>query len=123
MSRWASLAKMIDEIDKPESRVKPRFIARQLVCDCSGTVLDFSASGLRVVYKKKPEWNVGDHVELTLESTKATHRGLAIVRRITKMGFRNYEVGFEFSDPEAAKKMQLFKSGYDALDDDMWSAA
>ena len=123
MSRWASIAKMIDDIDKPESRVKPRFIARKMQCDCAGTVLDFSASGLRVAYKRLPEWKVGDHVELTIESERGHHRGLATVRRITKIGFRKIEVGFEFADPEAAKKMQLFQCGYDALGDDAWSAA
>jgi len=123
MSRWTAIAKMIDGNENPEARQKPRFVARNMRCDGTGEIQDFSASGLRVQYKKKPCWEVGGHVELTIESEKGFHRGLATVRRITKVGFRKYEVGFEFSDPEAAKKMQLFKCGYDALDDGAWSAA
>ena len=123
MSRWVSMAKMIDEIDKPESRLKPRFLARQLRCNGVGEVIDFSATGLRVQYKKLPRWKVGDEVELTLESAKESHCGSAIARRIVKIGFRRFEVGFEFIDPDAVKKMQLFRCGYDPLEDGSWSAA
>ncbi len=123
MSRWTAIAKMIDESGKPEARQKPRFIARQMKCNGCGTVKDFSASGLRVQYSKRPAWELGAHVELTLESEAGVHRALASVKRLQKIGFRKYEVGFAFSDPEAAKKMQLFKCGYDALDDGHWSAA
>lgn len=123
MSRWTALAKMIDESGKPEARVKPRFIARQMRCNGCGLVMDFSASGIRVQYTKRPSWEIGSHVELTLESEAGVHRALASVKRLQKLGFRKYEVGFEFADPEAAKKMQLFKCGYSALDDGAWSAA
>ena len=114
---------MIDENGKPEAREKPRFIARHMRCNGCGEVLDFSASGLRVLYKSKPAWKEGNQVELSLESEAGTHRGLARVMRVQKKGFRKWEVGFAFADPEAAKKMQLFKCGYSALDDGAWSAA
>lgn len=123
MSRWTAIAKMIETSDQPEARTKPRFIARHMRCNGTGTVMDFSASGLRVWYTSKTGLKIGDQVEITLESDAGVHRGLAYVKRVTKKGFRKHEVGFEFADPEAAKKMQLFKCGYSALDDGAWSAA
>ncbi|MFK7760494.1 MAG: PilZ domain-containing protein [Phycisphaerales bacterium] len=123
MSRWTAIAKMIDDQGKPESRVKPRFVARHMKCNDTSEVLDFSASGIRVLYIGKPAIKVGDQLELSLKSDVGVHRGLAIVKRVSKVGFRKWEVGFMFADPEAAKQMQLFKCGYSALDDGQWSAA
>tara|TARA_R110002096_G_scaffold173781_5_gene348577 strand:- start:230967 stop:231404 length:438 start_codon:yes stop_codon:yes gene_type:complete len=122
MSRWTAIAKMIEEIDKPEARRNPRFLARRMSCD-GGLVMDFSATGVRVHYTKRPKFEIGNLVNLSLESEAGTHAGEAEVVRLEKMAFRKYEVGYRFTDPEAAKKMQLFKCGYDALDDGCWSAA
>jgi len=123
MSRWTAIAKIIEESDKHEARAFPRFIARHMTCDGAGAVQDFSASGVRVQYTKRPKYEIGDTIELSISSHVGVHQGDAEVMRIQKLGFRNYEVGFRFTDPEAAKKMQLFKCGYDALDDGYWSAA
>lgn len=123
MSRWTAIAKIIEEGDKPEARALPRFVARHMTCDGTGTVQDFSASGVRVRYCKRPKYKIGDTIELSLTSQVGVHQGEAEVMRIQKLGFRKFDVGFRFTDPEAAKKMQLFKCGYDALDDGFWSAA
>jgi len=123
MSRWAAIAKMIDDREKPEARKCPRFVARQMSCKGNGVVQDFSATGVRVVFCKRPKYEVGDVIDLSLDTTMGTHRGVVEVMRVTHLGFRKFEVGFRFTDPEAAKKMQLFKCGYDALDDGYWSAA
>jgi PilZ domain-containing protein len=123
MSRWTAIAKMIDEIDKPESRMNPRFLARRMSCNGCGLVMDFSATGVRVQYTKRPKFAIGDKVDLSLDSDVGTHAGEAEVVRLEKLGFRKYEVGYRFTDPDAAKKMQLFKCGYDALEDGCWSAA
>ena len=123
MSRWTAIAKMIEEIDKPEARRNPRFLARRMSCDGCGLVLDFSATGVRVQYTKRPKFTIGDRVNLSLDTDAGTHAGEAEVVRLVKRGFRKFEVGYRFTDPEAAKKMQLFKCGYDALEDGGWSAA
>ncbi len=123
MSRWAAIAKMIDERDKPEARKNPRFVARQMSCKGNGVVQDFSATGVRVLFCKRPKFEIGDVIDLSLDTNMGTHRGVVEVIRLEKKGFRKFEVGFRFTDPEAAKKMQLFKCGYDALDDGHWSAA
>lgn len=123
MSRWTAIAKLIEEQDQPDGRRCPRFVARKMTCPGTGVVQDFSASGVRVLYKKRPEFEPTDVMELSLESEVGVHTGEVEVMWVRKEGFRKFQVGFRFTDPEAAKKMQLFKCGYDALDDGYWSAA
>lgn len=123
MSRWTAIAKMIDEQEKPEGRRSPRFVARRMQCEGSGMVQDFSATGIRVIYTKRPKFGINDVIDLRIESERGTHCGEAEVVWFRKLGFRKYEVGFRFTDPEAVKKMRLFQSGFDTLEDGRWSAA
>ncbi len=123
MSRWTAIAKMIDEQDKHEGRKSPRFVARNMCCEGSGKVQDFSATGVRVIYSKRPKFVGGDVIDLRIESERGTHCGEAEVVWSKKIGFRKFEVGFRFTDPEAVKKMRLFQSGFDVLEDNHWSAA
>ena len=123
MSRWTAIAKMIDEQDKPEGRRSPRFVARNMCCEGAGQVQDFSATGVRVIYSKKPKFEVDDVIDLRIESERGTHCGEAEVVWSKKIGFRKFEVGFRFTDPEAVKKMRLFQRGFDTLEDGHWSAA
>lgn len=120
-NKWTALANLQEDLKKDEHRTKPRFKAREVTCE-RGRVSDMSASGLRIVYSRCPKFLVGDLIDLELFSNLGQHNCLVEVVRVTKLGFRKYEVGLRFTDPAAAKEMQIFRLGYDPMNDDgKWS--
>lgn len=119
-NKWTALAHLLQEQNKNEHRQKPRFVAWEVACE-RGRVVDFSATGLRIRYSRCPKLKVGELMDLDLFSNLGQHNCTAEVMWTEKKGFRNYEVGYRFIDPEAAKQMQLFRLGYDPLNDGQWS--
>ena len=119
-NKWTALAHLLQEQNKCDHRGKPRFIAREVACE-RGRLVDFSASGLRIRYSRCPKLKVGDQMDLELFSNLGQHQCTAEVMWTEKKGFRNYEVGYRFTDLEAAKQMQLFRLGYDPMSDGQWS--
>lgn len=86
-----------------------------------GEVLDFSATGLRIRFKKAPRYEVGVTTELCLQCPHGVQHCQAIVVRIKKLGWRGAEVGFRFATDESATKMNLFRAAWDPLSDGQWS--
>jgi hypothetical protein len=122
MSRWTAIAKLVQEQGKKEDRGSPRFVARRLLCDPAGQVLDFSATGVRVIFVKNPKVEEGAEFKLTILSEDAERFADVRVAWMKKVGFRKWEAGLTFTDPEAAKKMALFRCGFDVLEDENWAA-
>ncbi len=114
--QWAALARLQESCDKSEARTHPRFVAHCMNCE-KGIVSDFSATGLRITYKKCMKFVVGDHMDLELYSPKGMHTCTAEVMWVDKKSRKCFEVGFRFLDPDSVKKMQLFNVGFDSLHD------
>ncbi len=119
-NKWIALKHLQDGAKQDEHRVKPRFVAQDVNCE-RGRLVDFSASGVRVRYSKCPRLSQGDVIDLELFSNLGQHNCKVRAVRITKKGFRNFEVGFAFVDAEAAKEMQLFRLGFDPLCGSQWN--
>ncbi len=122
MSRWNAIQRLVESQGKKEDRQSPRFVARCLLCDPPGQVVDFSATGVRVLFVKNPRVEAGDSFKLTIRSGMAEHFADVEVKWINKIGFRKWEAGLTFTDPEAAKKMGLFRCGFEVLEDENWAA-
>ncbi len=118
MSQWNAFARLHQESDKAEGRDHPRFVASSLNCE-KGVVSDFSATGLRIVYRKCPKFGKGDTVQLDLYSMKGMHQCSATVMWIDRKSRKQTQVGFRFTDPEMAKKMRIFEFGFDSLSEGM----
>lgn len=114
MSQWNAFARLHKEADTAEGRVHPRFVASSLNCE-KGIVSDFSATGLRIVYRKCPKFEKGETVRLDLYSMKGKHQCSATVMWIDRKSRKQTQVGFRFTDPEMAKKMRIFEFGFDSL--------
>tara|TARA_R110002073_G_scaffold275332_1_gene438888 strand:- start:58177 stop:58653 length:477 start_codon:yes stop_codon:yes gene_type:complete len=115
--QWAALARLQHEDKKSDLRTHPRFVAHSMNC-MKGAVSDFSATGLRITYKKCQKFEAGDQVELELYSPKGMHSCEAVVMWIDKKSRKCIEVGFKFVDPDAVKQMHLFNVGFDSLSSD-----
>jgi c-di-GMP-binding flagellar brake protein YcgR len=118
--KWTALKHLQEGEQQTDNRCKPRFLANNVNCE-RGKLLDFSASGVRVRYTRCPKFSEGDVIDLELFSNLGQHNCSVKAIRITKMSFRNYEVGFEFTDMESAKQMQLFRLGFDPMCGGQWS--
>lgn len=116
---WTALAKIAQE-SGPEARQRPRFKANQMVVD-HGAVLDFSATGLRIMFHRRVRFEVGQIAELTLQNPQGERRCCAEVMWIRKESRKMTEVGFRFIDAQTAEQMQLFKAAFDPLGDGEWS--
>lgn len=114
MSQWVAYAKLQEEANKAEGRRHPRFVAHSFNCE-KGVVSDFSATGLRITYRKDQKLEAGDVVMLELFSPKGQHNCSARVMWIKHPTKKHYEVGFQFCDPEAAKQIRLFEVGFDPM--------
>tara|TARA_A100000171_G_scaffold52510_1_gene71162 strand:- start:3702 stop:4082 length:381 start_codon:yes stop_codon:yes gene_type:complete len=114
MNQWAALAKLEKERGKPEDRKYPRFVAHSFNC-AKGVVTDFSASGLRISYKKDMKFRVGQLVDLELYLMKGMHQCEAQVMWAKRVSRKQHDVGFRFTDPNTHKHMKLFECGYDPL--------
>ena len=112
--QWAALARLQECEDKSDLRTHPRFIAKSMNCE-KGVVSDFSATGLRITYKKCMKFEAGDKVDLELYSPKGMHSCTAQVMWIDRKSRKCFQVGFLFLDPDAIKQMQLFNVGFDSL--------
>lgn len=119
MNSWTALAKLAAQ-SGPEARKHPRFRGNTMVVD-HGEVLDFSATGLRIRFKKSPRYEVGVTTELCLQCPRGEQRCQATVVWIKKLGWRGAEVGFRFANDEAAQQMNLFRAAWDPLSDGQWS--
>ncbi len=119
MTSWTALAKLAQDTG-PEARKHPRFRANNMLVD-QGEVLDFSATGLRIRFRKAPKYAVGQLVDLRLMNDQGERRCLAQVVRIRKVDRKNIEVGFRFPDEATAREIQLFRAAYDPLADGEWS--
>lgn len=117
---WTALAKIAADPKGPEAREKPRFRANDMVVD-HGKVTDFSATGLRILFKRRPRYKVGKVVELTLQNPQGERRCMAKVVWIRKDRKKGTEVGFHFPDQDTAEQMQLFKAAFNPLSDGKWS--
>lgn len=120
MNSWTALAKLAAGPAGPEARKHPRFRANTMVCD-QGEVLDFSATGLRIGFRKAPKVGENDSVDLTLQSPHGEHQCRARVVWIKKTGWRSAEIGFRFTDEQTAQQMRLFRAAWDPLADGTWS--
>jgi hypothetical protein len=120
MNSWTALAKLAAGPSGPESRKHPRFRANSMVCD-HGEVLDFSATGLRIRFRKAPKYAQGELADLSLSSPHGEHHCQAVVVWIKKESRKSYEVGFQFPDAETAKRMQLFRAAWDPTGDGEWT--
>ena len=114
MNQWTALAKLEEERGKPEDRKHPRFVAHSFNCS-KGVVTDFSASGLRISYRKDMKFKEGQLVDLELYSMKGMHQCEAQVMWARRISRKQFDVGFRFTDPNSHKKMKLFECGYDPL--------
>ena len=114
MSQWQALAKIHSEANKSDGREHPRFVASAFNCE-KGKVTDFSATGLRIVYRKCPKFLKGQIVDLELFSEKGQHNCSATVMWVSQRSRKHTEIGFQFLDPRMAKKMRIFEFGFDAL--------
>ncbi len=119
-NKWKALEHLQKSVGRAENRMRPRFIARDVNCE-RGTLMVFSSTGLRVKYNRQPKFEIGHVIDMELFSNLGQHNCSVEAVRITKKGFRTYEVGFRFTDEEAAKQMQLFRLGFDPLADGQWS--
>lgn len=118
MSQWSAYAKLQAEEGKREDRQHPRFVAHSFNCS-KGVVTDFSASGLRIAYKKDMKFTPGESIDLELYSMKGMHKCTAQVMWTNRKTRKLYEVGFRFTDPNTYKQMRLFECGYDPLSSGM----
>ncbi|MBL4697480.1 MAG: PilZ domain-containing protein [Phycisphaerales bacterium] len=114
MSQWHAFARIQEEDGMAEAREHPRFVAKSFNCE-KGVVTDFSASGLRIIYKKCQKFTKGDVIHLELFSPKGQHNCSATVMWINHQSRKHYEVGFRFINPAMAKKMRIFEFGFDSL--------
>jgi Tfp pilus assembly protein PilZ len=89
-------------------------------CD-RGSVLDFSATGIRINFPRCPRFKAGQVVELTLNSDSGQLLCPAEVVWVKKTGWRSAQVGFRFSNEETASQLRLFQAAYDPLGDREWS--
>lgn len=120
MTSWTALAKLAAGPSGPESRTHPRFRANAMACE-RGTVLDFSATGIRIDFCRATRYRPGQLVDLTLNSANGALRCPVEVVWVKKTGWRSAEVGFRFPDPETARQLRLFQAAYDPLADSEWS--
>lgn len=116
--QWAALARLQESEDKGDLRSHPRFVAKCMNCE-KGIVSDFSATGLRITYKKNLKLKTGDKVDLELYSPKGMHTCTAEVMWLDRKSRKCFEVGFQFLDPNAIKQMRLFSAGFDSLSSGM----
>ena len=114
MSQWNAFARLHTDSQASEARSHPRFIANSFNC-AKGVVTDFSATGLRIVYRKDQKFKPGDVVTLELFSPKGQHNCSATVMWVDRQSRKHIEVGFRFVDPAMAKQMGIFNFGFDAL--------
>ena len=114
MSQWHAFARLQSEANNAEAREHPRFVASSFNCE-KGVVTDFSATGLRIVYRKCKKFQTGDVVSLELFSPKGQHNCSATVMWVDRRSRKHLEVGYQFIDPNMAKKMRIFEFGFDAL--------
>lgn len=92
-------------------RAAPRFTTQGMTC-CSGTVLDLSATGIRIGFAKKPTLKPGDFQQFVFGSAEQRlklHGRVAWVRRsgLLKPG---YQIGVHFVDvkPSLRKAVEQF---------------
>jgi len=116
--QWGALARLQESEDKSDLRTHPRFVAKSMNCT-KGIVSDFSATGLRITYKKCMKFEAGDKVDLELYSPKGMHSCSAQVMWVDRKSRKCFEVGFQFLDPDAVKQMHLFNVGFDSLSSGM----
>lgn len=120
MTSWTAIAKLAQGPKGPESRRHPRFRANTMVIE-QGEILDFSATGLRIRFKKAPRYQIGQFADLTLLSPKGEHRCRAEVMWVKPCGRKAAEIGFKFPDEATVHQMQLFRCAWDPLADGEWS--
>jgi hypothetical protein len=80
---------------RTRKRQHERFVSDLLVCEL-GTVLDLSASGVRIAAKGRCKLKRGDLIPLALKAPQGSLTLRARVVRIERRGFRAYELGLEF---------------------------
>ncbi|MCA9275931.1 MAG: PilZ domain-containing protein [Phycisphaerales bacterium] len=114
MSQWTALAKLQQQAGQKEDRKHPRFRAHQMNC-AKGEVADFSATGLRIVYRKKLKLEQGDQVMLELASPRGILRCEAVVMWVRQSSRKEFEVGYRFLSEDTHKQIRLFESGFDPL--------
>ena len=114
MNQCTALAKLQYESGKQEDRLHPRFVAHELNCR-KGIVSDFSATGLRISYRKDMKFAQGDLVHLELCSPRGILRCQGEVMWTNRASRRQYDVGFRFTDPQAHKTLKLFNCVFDPL--------
>jgi hypothetical protein len=76
-------------------------------CSDGAEVLDLSASGMRLRFRRKVDVEDGAIVNITLISPAAAIRTVARVVWNRRMGFRRHEVGMTFIDPGDGLRAQL----------------
>lgn len=72
-----------------------------------GQVLDLSSTGLRVLHKGARPAHEGDEMPLTIRSRLSTFTVNARAVRITKLGFRKWQVGVQILDASEEARREL----------------
>lgn len=76
-------------------------------CNDGAEVLDLSASGMRLRFRRKVNVEEGAIINVTLISPAAAIRTVARVVWSRRAGFRRHEVGMTFIDPGDGLRAQL----------------
>lgn len=92
--------------DGPNKRAKGRLNCELLTCEL-GTVLDISASGLRVACGRVCPVRVGDTITLTLSAGEVRLPARMKVARVQLSGKEGHQIGLSFVDPTPGFERQV----------------
>ena len=89
------IAKLASPGKSTNQRRHGRVVCDLLTCGL-GRVIDFSASGMRVLYRGISALEVGQVVELRLQGVQVSQLLMARIVRAEKAGFWRWQIGLEF---------------------------
>jgi hypothetical protein len=116
MSVFRSLKTLQAAYETPTSdlRAKPRFTCRSVSCG-SGEILDLSLGGLRMRTPAKPPRGRGP-IGLVISSDVGRVQVAAEIVWAKRAGWREWELGMRFTDPDAVRASGLFKLIWDPVE-------
>ncbi len=115
MSTWEALRKLQYGETKTDlgARSRPRFMTSFVTCG-EAKVADVSAGGIRVISTSKPPEPSDEIHPVTVESPWGSCSFEVRIVWTKKAGFRKYESGLAFVDPERARG--LLRICWDPID-------
>jgi len=104
MSSWEALRKLQygEARDDLGARARPRFLTSLVTCG-DARVMDVSAGGLRVVSQSKPPEPSDEKHQVTIQSPWGSCSFEVRIVWTRKLGWRKYESGLAFVDPDRAR--------------------